>query len=145
MLGPRLINPVPVFIRKADPDNTAAVNTSLHEPVGQMRRFRDPIKLLAQISYIKMDNPVPTAGGINEISDGYLVFQISRLRKMGIMVDRGDQVTQIGQGRTLMAVDYYITKIQPLGHTSLAKGATLIKAYFADRQPTRQRPINSGF
>lgn len=133
----RLLHPIQVLLRKAEPSRTAAQDPVLKEPIGQVRRNRKPIRLLAQISDGKTNDPVATAGGVNEDSDGYLLFRTQDLRREGVTVERGDRVVQIGSDENAKDVDYYITKLKYMGHYPNHKGPSLVRAYYADRQPSR--------
>lgn len=136
---PRLIHPIPVWLRKEDRTFTAVYDNNLKEPVGQARRPQKPIKLVAQIFVGNTDNPMPSEGGVIERSDGYLLFRTSDLRDLKVEVDRGDRVVKIGDGDNAREVDYYITKLKWMGHYSWAGGPTLLRAYFEDRHPSHQR------
>jgi hypothetical protein len=135
----RLLHPITIFIRKAELENTAIMDDNLHEPIGQIRRKQKPIKLKAQHTSNAADNPKASMGGVVEESDGNLLFRTSELRDAKATVDRGDRVVQIGEGDNAITVDYYITKLKYLGHYPGNKGSTLLKAFYEDRHPSRQR------
>jgi len=134
---PRLIHPVPVFIRQINRALTPQ-DDSARAPKGQA--LRGPkVKLRAQVNIGDTDEPKVSNANIRETSEGYLMFLTRDLHAARITIDRGDQIVQIGEGNAAREVDYYITKLQHRGHYPNAKGPTLLKAFFADRHPSRQR------
>lgn len=135
----KLIHPITVFLRKADKEQTAVMDDDLHEPVGQVRRKLKPIKLVAQIADGKTKDALPSSGGVILESDGYLLFRTKDLRGARTTVEIGDRVVQIGEKPNDHAVDYYITKLKYLGHYPNHKGASLVRAYYEDREPSRHR------
>lgn len=138
MPTPRLLHPVPVYIRQIDREQTPQDDRA-RSPKGQARRKQKPIKLRAQVKIGDTDNPKASPGGVIESSDGYLLFLTVDLRAARVLIDRGDRVVQIGDGKAARDVDYYITKVQHRGHYPGQKGPTLLKAFFTDRHPSRQR------
>jgi hypothetical protein len=139
MPTPRLLHPIPVWIRKADREFTAAFDQNFSEPVGQVRRKQKPIRLRAQLKIKDTDDPQPSGEGISERSVGYMLFLTSDLRKANATIDRGDRVVKLGDGDNGREVDYYVTKLQWRGHYPEHGGPTILKAWFMDRQPSRLR------
>lgn len=136
---PRLLHPVPVYLRKKDLEYTAEYDDNLHEPIGQVRREQKPIRLRAQVKINDTDEASATQGSVNERSEGYLLFLTRELNAAKLVIERGDRVVQIGDGDNAREVDYYITKFQWRGHYPRAQGPTLLKAFFEDRHPSRLR------
>jgi hypothetical protein len=136
---PRLIHPIPVFLRKADREQTALMDDNLNEPVGQVRREQTPIKLMAQHGNVKDSAAMATEGGVNEKSDGYLLFLTADLNAARVTIERGDRVVQIGDGDVGREVDFYIVKLKYMGHYPRQRGPTLVRAYYEDRHPSRLR------
>ncbi len=139
MATPRLLNPVKVFLRKLDKEETAAVDDKLKEPIGQYRRKQKPIKLTAQIGKGSADRAVATEGGKSEKSDGYLLFLTRDLKVAKVTIEIGDRVVQIGEGASERQVDYYIIRLAWRGHYKEHRGHTMVKAFFEDRQSSRVR------
>lgn len=135
----RLIHPITVFLRKADKEQTAVMDDELHEPVGQVRRRLKPIKLTAQINDGKSNDATASSGGVVLESDGYLLFRTEDLRTARTSVEIGDRVVQVGEKPNDHEVDYYITKLKYMGHYPGKKGASLVRAYYEDREPSRHR------
>lgn len=138
MRRPRLLHPIPVFLRKAQRTLTAIYDENLREPVGQVQRQQVPIQLSAQIGKPRV-MPMSADGGVIEHADGYLLFRTYDLREADTSVERGDQVVQIGVSPNDRIVDYFITKIEYLGHNQNYGGPTLLKAFYEDRQPSQQK------
>lgn len=139
MPTPNLLHPIPVYLRQIDRAQTAVFDERFHEPVGQVRRKKKPIRLSAQIKRGDVDRPVASAGGVLERSDGYLLFRTSDLRDADVTINRGDRIVQIGDPPNDREEDLYITKLQPMGHYPEHAGPTLLRCYFEDRHPSRQR------
>jgi hypothetical protein len=136
---PRLIHPIPVYLRKIDRDQTAVQDENLSEPIGQVRHDQKPTRLVAQIKRERSQRPVASEGGVIEESDGYMTFRTHDLRVARVTIERGDRVVQIGDAPNDSVVDYYFQRSMELGHYPFARGNTLIRWYFEDRQPSRQR------
>lgn len=136
---PNLLHKTPVYIRQIDRKFTAGYDDNLHEPVGQARREKKPIRLEAQVKIGDTSAPKASAGGVVEDSEGYCLFRVFDLKNAGITLDRGDRIVQIGDGNGKRMTDYYLTKFVYLGHYANHGGPTLIKAFFEDRKPSRQR------
>lgn len=138
--SPRLIHPVPVWLRQLDREGTAITDDNLREPVGQARRELKPVKLRAQVKDGRTDAATAAAIGAVEHSDGYLLFLTADLRAAGVTLQRGDRIVQIGEEPNAREdLDYYLLRFQYLGHYPHAGGATLVKAFYEDRAPSRQR------
>jgi len=135
---PRLLHPINVLIKKADRLQTF-YDQDLHEPIGQVRRPQKPVVVWAQIKVLESDDPKASVGGVLENTRGYILLRTADLLNKHFTVERGDQIIQIGEGDYAREVDYYITRLQQRGHYPRAKGHTLIKAWFADRHPSRQQ------
>jgi hypothetical protein len=138
MPTPNLLHKTPVYIRQIDRSFTV-MDDNLREPIGQVRREKKPIKLIAQVKIGDTDDPDASEGGVTERSAGYLLFRTQDLRAAEVELQRGDRVVQIGDPPNDRETDYYLTKFQWRGHYPEHGGPTLLKAFFADRKPSRQR------
>lgn len=136
---PNLIHPIVVWLRQIDRARTAVMDDVLKEPIGQARRKLKPIRLVAQMSIGDTDRPRQSEGGVVEESAGYLLFRTSDLRRAKITIDRGDRIVKIGDPPNQRDADLYILKLQWRGHYQDQGGPTLLKAFFEDRHPSRQR------
>lgn len=137
-MRPSLIHPIPVFLRKAERTLTAVQDDNLHEPVGQVRRPQAPTRLLAQVSWGKDQRQDQAQEGNSGSSDGYLLFRTSDLRAKHLAVEIGDRITQIGDGAAAQPMDLYVVALTWMGHYPDQHGASLVKAHFEDRRPSRE-------
>jgi hypothetical protein len=129
---PNLIHPVPVTIRQLNKAGTLMDN-DFREPVQQAVHVSDKT-LSGQISWSVKDAMAFTRGGVQESSDGYVLFRSIDLEAASIVLHDNDRIIKLGN----IDVDLYIVRLKPCGHYPDATGATMVKAYFADRQPSRQ-------
>ena len=138
MPNPRLLHPIPVKIRQKD-TSTTVYDKNYREPIGQVRRPQKPIELLAQhmVRQEKMASPEET--GMQEQSDGYLLFDLDELRRKKITVGRGDRIVEMGTATNARAVDFYVIKLQFIAHYPDIRGPGLVKAFYQDRQPANLR------
>lgn len=140
MPTPRLLHRTPVYLRKIDREFTAVMDDNLHEPVGEVRREPKPIRLECQHQPNSKDDPrVASSGGIALESDGYCLFLTSELRAAKVTIEDGDRIVQIGDEPNDFTVNYYIVKVKPMGHYRQHGGATMLRAYYEDREPSRHR------
>lgn len=127
---PRLIHPVNVVLEQANyPDTTYDVDAM--EPVQQVARAT-PVTLKCQAKYGASKETGLEVGGAVEGERGYVLFRQKDLDSASVTLKINDRITQIGT----ISHDSYITRLEPCGHYP-AYGHTLVKAYFADRQPAK--------
>ncbi len=110
----------------------------LHEPVGQVKRF-PRLKLYAQVQWGLDKSLRASEMTVTEACDGYLLFLTASLVAERATVVPGDRIVQIGEGPLEQEVDLYIVSLKWMGHYPDQKGPTLLRAYFSDRTPSRQR------
>lgn len=135
MPTPRLLHPVPVELRKKDVARTI-MDDNYSEAVGQVRRKQKPIQLVAQHMIKKEKMAAATEGGVQEESEGYLLFRTSDLRDKETDVVRGDRIVSMGAAKNKRETNFYIIKLQFIGHYPEHAGATMVKAFYMDRQPS---------
>jgi hypothetical protein len=135
----RLIHPIPVYLRQIDRDETPEYDENLREPIGQVERELDPIRLMAQIKHEKQKDPISTSSGVVLESDGYLLFRTVDLRTAGVVIARGDRIVQMGDPPNDIETDYYILGFVPIVHLPRGRGSMMRKAMFEDREPSRRR------
>lgn len=129
---PNLIHPVDVHIEQLDKASTV-YDDDFREPVQQAAHA--VVKYLkGQVSWGESKQLGTTAAGVEENAAGYVLFRYIDLEKAGVTLKLNDKIVKLGK----IATDLYITKIAPCGHYQDQGGATLVKAYFMDRQPSRQ-------
>ena len=129
---PNLIHPVPITIRQLSKSNTL-MDEDFREPIQQAIHSSDKT-LLGQISWNAENAMDFTTGGVQESSDGYVLFRYVDLEAVGVTLHNNDRIIKLGN----IDVDLYIVRMKPCGHYPDASGATMVKAYFVDRQPSRQ-------
>jgi hypothetical protein len=133
MAQPRLIHPVPVTIEQLDLAETIQ-DDDYREPVQQAARKAKVTSVKGQPRWEGSKELEFTKGGVQQKADGYVLFRYVDLEAAGVTLSDNDRFTLIGKQVT----DVYIVQLQPVAHYSDKGGATLLKAFFMDRQPSRQ-------
>lgn len=140
MPTPNLIHPVPVLIEqidKRDQEASGGDGTWFDDD------FREPIQHSANAAAVTCPGQVKwgmdselraTLSGALAESDGYVLFRYIDLDTRAIALQQNDRFTKLGT----LDVDVYIVGFRPEGHYEDAGGPTLVKAFFKDRQPSRQ-------
>lgn len=133
MPTPRLLHPVPVIIQQLDKANTLMDDD-----------FREPIQHSARQANVTLQGQhrerrhgemeIKTRDGLTISVDGYVLFRYVDLAAAGITLAENDRFVKIGN----KTKDVYIVAFQDEGHYPSAGGATLVKAYYKDRQPIKQ-------
>jgi len=129
---PNLIHPVPITIQQIDITETL-FDEDYREPIQQSKR-KTNIIVDGQIKWGMDDDLKMSRGGAQEKSDGYVLFRYVDLESASIVLRQNDRFIKLGT----LEVDVYIIKLKPMGHYQDAGGPTIVKAYFLDRQPSRQ-------
>lgn len=130
---PNLLHPVPVTIQSLSVLNTT-YDEHAREPVQQVAHASAEI-VQGQVNWAIDKDLRMTHGGAQEGASGYVLFRLVDLAAAGISLKQNDRFTKIG----LELTDVYITSLKHTGHYVYAGGATMVKAYFTDRAPSRQR------
>ena len=73
------------------------------------------------------------AGAIQDAS-GYVLFRYVDLEAKSVVLKQNDRFLKLGK----LDADVYVTALRPNGHYTDQGGATMVKAFFKDRQPSRQ-------
>lgn len=135
---PRLLHPVPVELESLDRAATI-VDDDYGEPVQQA--VRSPRHVLSgQVSWGKGDQQFRLGPlGAEEHADGYVLFLLKDLRAANLELKQGDRIVAIGAGVARIELDVYVVKLKPEGHYAWAGGPTMMKAFFADRFPAKQK------
>jgi hypothetical protein len=137
MPEPNLIHPIPVIIEQRDIAATV-YDEDTREPVRQVAR-KVETTINAQVLWDFHDDPRHMASGLDLEETGYILAKISELVSASISLSFGDRIIKIGD----LDVELYITRTRPLGHYP-PMGATILRAYFADRDPTHGSGIPTG-
>lgn len=134
MVLPRLLHPINITIEQTDEANTV-YDEDTREPVQQSTR-RVTAVIQGQVQWGFSNNYTSQPQGAQETSDGYVLFRYRDLEAQGITLKREDRISKMGH----LDVDVYISKLMPMGHYGDQNGATMVRAYFQDRQPSKQTP-----
>lgn len=129
---PRLLHPVPVVLEQIDMAATVYDSDS-REPVQQAAR-KTSVTLPGQMKYGESKSAGMSSTGLEAGENGYALFRIRDLHFANITLQIGDRIRSAGD----TVHDAYITRLQPIGHLP-RWNSTLIKAFFADRQPAKNR------
>lgn len=132
MPAPRLIHPVPVTIHQIDKGATL-YDEDAREPIQAAARFASKT-LDGQVKWFDQFNEKNTRVGTIEEAAGYVLFRQIDLTAQSIVLQNEDRISRIGTRDT----DVYITRLLPVGHYPDQGGHTMVKAYFGDRQPSKQ-------
>jgi hypothetical protein len=133
MVQPRLIHPVSVTIQRID-RATTVYDEDAREPVQQASRFTNLI-LQGQPRWTSGEQLRISRDGPTVDADGYVLFRYRDLDAAGITLQINDRITQIGR-RTL---EVYIVRLDDAGHYTDTNGASLVRAWFKDRKPAKER------
>lgn len=138
---PNLLHPVPVLVQQINKvDQTVSSDGTWFDD-----DFREPVQHVADATAGEIQVPGQVRWGMDEKlratltgamaeSDGYVLFRYVDLEAKSIELKQNDRITKLGK----IDVDVYIVGLRPEGHYSDIGGATLVKAFFKDRQPSRQ-------
>lgn len=129
---PRLLHPIDVVISRIT-KGTTIYDDDTREPISQPDRA-DNITIKGQVKWREQYALSPKKGGVEENSLGYVLLRKYDMDELSFTIARGDQIAKIGNIDT----DVYVTKLEWCGHYSDQGGATMVKAHFEDRQPSRQ-------
>lgn len=137
---PHLLHPVPITIESIDQtrqeDNGGDgswFDDDFREPVQQVEYSTAAI-VMGQVKWGDSLRLGVSRSGPEAEAEGYVLFRYVDLEAKGITLHKNDRLTKIGK----LATDVYIISLRPEGHYTDQGGATLVKAFFKDRQPSRQ-------
>lgn len=136
MTLPRLLHPLPTEIQSVDPAS-----------VSQDEGYREPIQTIGRSTTFTVPGQWKWFSdrelrmhkhGAQESSDGYVLVRNVDLRAQGKTISRGDRIIGYGTGANRVALDVEVTKLRYEGHYPDQFGPALVKAFFSDREPSRQ-------
>lgn len=128
---PNLIHPIDIHVEQWSEPETL-YDDDFREPIQQAARTE--IKVVkGQPKWDTKEGIEVTKGGVAETSAGYVLFRYTDLNKASIALKLNDRIVKMGH----LDVDVYIIGLRPMGHYPDQNGASLVKAFFADRTPSR--------
>jgi hypothetical protein len=138
---PRLQHPVAIVISQIrlgvaeqDPDYRELVQSLKSSP----ERAPD-ITCVGQVKWNSSSTLVVTRIGDQTDVDGYVLFRYADLRAAGItQLNINDIFKSMGSGANQQSAYIFIVKLEPCVHIPLYGGATMVKAWFKDRDPSRR-------
>lgn len=74
-------------------------------------------------------------GGASESARGYVLFRKVDLDGKGVTLQVNDRILKMGH----LDTEVYITRLQPRAHYPDQNGSSLVRAWFSDRLPAKQR------
>jgi hypothetical protein len=138
MVQPRLLHPLPTDIQSV---NTSATiqDDGYAEPV-QTVRYETAFTVPGQWRWLSDRELRMQDNGAAEYSTGYVLLLTRDLRAQSKQVKRGDRIAGYGSGVARVDLDVYVTKLRYEGHYPSQLGPAMLKVFFSDRQPERQKP-----
>lgn len=132
MVLPNLIHPVPVRIQQIVTGDTM-YDEDFREPIQNSKRSTT-IVVPGQPKFTDEGSLSISEGGVRPITDGHIIFRYIDLNRKSITLSLNDRFVKIGH----VVCDLYIVRLVPVGEYPEHNGPTMVKAYFVDRQPSRQ-------
>ena len=118
------------------------MNENAREPIGNAYRDEE-LELSGQVYW---QDQTFEAGreGDTESTLGYILFQRYYLSLQSVVIEKGDMITKMGggdQGGGDLDVELplFFYRFRYRGHHADQKGATLLKAWFTDKDPVKKR------
>lgn len=136
MPQPRLLHPILCTIEQIDHNETVVIDPILKQPIGRVGRA-STVQVYGQIADKNSKKVSMQEGGRVEVYDGYVLFRTLDLQAASISLNIGDRITEIGEGANVRVQNLYIVSLAYEGHYPSATGATLVKAFYQDRHPSR--------
>ena len=136
MVLPRLLHPIPTEIERID-RASVLTDDDYGEPYEIVAR-QATVTVDGQWSWESDDALRVTDLGAEEGSDGYVLFRLTDLRAAGFTsIRRGDKIVAYGSGDNRVECNLFVVKIKYSGHYPDQAGPSLLKAFFADRNPAQ--------
>lgn len=133
---PNLIHPVPIRVQAIDRANVIT-DADYGEEIEVVAR-KPTVTVSGQVKWVGFDRYRPSADGPQEGEDGYVLFRIIDLRASTLnTIRRGDRFIQLGGSPNAVSTDVYVMRTRFSGHYPDQNGPSLLKAFFADRQPIK--------
>jgi len=129
---PKLLHPVPCVIEKIDRAGTI-MDEDAREPIQSASR-PTTVTVPGQVEWGTQMGLEAAKTGPRETSSGYVLFRRIDLEAAGVTLEDNDRLAKLGDVET----DVYINRLEWKGHYPDQGGPTMVKAYFADRAPSKQ-------
>lgn len=133
MAIPNLIHPIDIDIEQID-KGTTIYDPDTREPIQQVNRTT-LLTIKGQPRWRSLSEVDMQRGGDRVSARGYIVFRKEDIDNASITIQINDKISRIGHQTGL---DYYITRIEWIGHLPRFDGPSLMKAWFDDRRPSKQ-------
>jgi len=134
---PNLIHPLPTDVQPVDRAATIQ-DDGYNEPV-QTVVYREAYTAPGQWKWASDKELRMQEIGALEYSTGYVLFRMRDLRALGQTIGVGDRIIGYGAGAARVPLDVYVVKLRYEGHYPDQYGPSLVKAFFSDRAPERQK------
>lgn len=133
MVLPNLLHPVPILLQRLDRGATV-YDHDARTPVQTSRRLAD-VSVPGQVKWFSIEELQAAAGGATEQAKGYVVFRYIDLTARAASVAMGDRIQFTGNA----AQEVYVTRLEPFAHYPDQGGPSMVKAWFTDRKPAKER------
>ncbi len=128
MVIPNLQHPVPIDVVSLDLANT--IQDDDHRETVQQTATTTTLGVPGQVKWYAEEMEID-AGGRKVKATGYILFRYLDLTARSVTLKFNSRFTKIGNITCLV----YVVNLAPLGHYPDQGGATMVKAFFHDRQP----------
>ena len=130
---PNLLHPVDIKIDAIDRAGSD-MDDQAREPVPGSRHSSTSVTVPAQVAYFNhSERARMVAGGMQRIL-GYLLFRYKDLNDLSYTPRAGDRIVDIGAQTDQ---NLYLETFEDAGHYPDQQGATMVRAFFTDRKPSR--------
>jgi hypothetical protein len=127
---PNLKHPVPINIESVDQGETI-YDDNHREPV-QQSVVTQINSVPGQIKWFKEEMEIDT-GGRKVLATGYVLFRYVDLASHSLNLKFNCRFTKLGNESALV----FVVGLTPIAHYPDQGGATMVKAFFNDRQPAK--------
>jgi hypothetical protein len=131
---PSLLYPIICQIQPLDRTDTV-YDEELREAV-QSETYSSTINIPCQVMWINSSKMEQSDYGVTEESDGYLLLRYVDMNFRGFSIKREDRIIRIG----FQPYDLYVVSLQPCAHYPDLNGPGMVKAFFRDKQKSRNQP-----
>lgn len=130
---PNLIHPIDITLEQLD---TAATifDPDAREPLQAAARSTS-VLLKGQPRWSSQKQLEVAGFGPADQVRGYVLFRYVDLNALSIVLKKNDRIIMQGQ----LVDEVYIVRIEPMAHYPDQNGASLLKAWFTDRLPAKER------